>query len=146
MIAMGPHHVTLTLTCHVSMEAVSMETWGQPPTGGGELGALSRPAGAVPHRPLHVVEVTPGCPWAQKGAWQGSHHRTKRGTHLPGEEGGCFTQKLEEASQKNGIPLKTSRSAPEWRGTQVQRPWGGSEPSTMEKQDSEAGVWSVAGV
>lgn len=43
MIAMGPHHVTLTLTCHVSMETVSMETRGQPATGGGELGALSGP-------------------------------------------------------------------------------------------------------
>lgn len=91
MIAMGPHHVTLTLTCHVSTETVSMETWGQSPTGGGELGVLSRPAGAIPHRPLQVVEVTPGCPWAWKGEWRGSHHRTKWGTHLPGEEGGRFT-------------------------------------------------------
>lgn len=98
MIAMGPHHVTLTLTCHVSMETVSMETRGQPATGGGELGALSGPAGVVPHRPLHVVEVTPGCLWAREGAWRGSHRRTKRGTHLPGDEGGRFTQKPEETS------------------------------------------------
>ena len=39
-MAMGPHHVTLTLKCHVSME-----TQGQPPMGGVEPGSSEQTHG-----------------------------------------------------------------------------------------------------
>lgn len=82
---MGPHHVTLTLKCHVSVE-----TQGQPRMGGAEPGSSEQTRGR------HLAQASPrggGHTGLPVGSGRGTVRVTlqnKVGDPLLGEEGGML--------------------------------------------------------
>lgn len=132
MIGMGPHHVTLTLKCHVSVE-----TQGQPPMGGAEPGSSEQTRGR------RLAQASP-CGGGHTGLPVGSGRGTVRVT-LQDKVGDppCWGKRGDASPKSRRRPLRRTALHLEWKWERrCKGPGVGVSPV---QQRSRTAGWSLEG-